>query len=42
LITLDNVGMSSAAGLYQSVMGFILILAANWFVRRIDPDQAAF
>ena len=42
LITLDNVGMSSAAGLYQSIVGFILILTANWFVRRIDPDQAAF
>lgn len=42
LLTLDNVGMSSAAGVYQSVVGFILIFTANWFVRRIDPDQAAF
>ncbi len=42
LITLDDVGMSSAAGLYQSTVGFILIFTANWFVRRIDPDQAAF
>ncbi|HEY0756011.1 MAG TPA: ABC transporter permease subunit [Ktedonobacteraceae bacterium] len=42
LITLDNVGMSSAAGLYQSAIGFFLIFTANWFVRRIDPDQAAF
>ena len=42
LITLDNVGMSSAAGLYQSAVGFVLIITANWFVRRIDPDQAAF
>jgi len=42
LITLDDVGMSSAAGLFQSVVGFVLIFTANWFVRRIDPDQAAF
>lgn len=42
LITLNNIGMSSAAGLYQSIIGFVLILSANWFVRRIDPDQAAF
>ena len=42
LITLDDVGMSSAAGFFQSVVGFVLILTANWFVRRIDPDQAAF
>ncbi len=42
LITLDDIGMSSAAGLYQSVVGFILIFTANWFVRRIEPDQAAF
>ena len=42
LITLDDVGMSSAAGFFQAVVGFVLILTANWFVRRIDPDQAAF
>jgi putative aldouronate transport system permease protein len=42
LITLDDIGMSSAAGFFQSVVGFVLILTANWFVRRIDPDQAAF
>lgn len=42
LLTLDNVGMSSAAGLYQSLVGFVLIFVANWFVRRIDPEQAAF
>jgi putative aldouronate transport system permease protein len=42
LVTLDDVGMSSAAGFFQSVIGFVLIFTANWFVRRIDPDQAAF
>ncbi len=42
LISLDDIGMSSAAGAFQSLVGFVLILTANWFVRRIDPDQAAF
>lgn len=42
LTSLDDLGMSSAAGLYQSSIGFILILLANFLVRRIDPDQAAF
>lgn len=42
LISLDDVGMSSAAGVFQSVVGFVLILVANLLVRRIDPDQAAF
>lgn len=42
LITLNNVGMSSAAGFYQSVVGFILVLLANYIVRRIDKDSALF
>lgn len=32
----------SAAGMYQSVMGFLVILAANGIVRRIDRDRALF
>lgn len=35
-------GMSSAAGLFQSVIGFVLVLAANAVVRRIDKDSAIF
>ncbi len=42
LMKLNDVGMSSAAGLYQSVVGFILVLAANWSVRRLDSDNALF
>jgi putative aldouronate transport system permease protein len=42
LISLDDLGMSSAAGVFQSTIGFVLILTANFLVRRIDPDQAAF
>lgn len=42
LISLGDIGMSSAAGFYQSLVGFILILSANWIVRRVDPDKAVF
>ena len=38
----NNIGMSSAAGLYQSVVGFVLVLAANLTVRKIDNDSALF
>jgi putative aldouronate transport system permease protein len=38
----NNIGMSAAAGLYQSVVGFILVLGANALVRRIDKDNALF
>lgn len=37
-----NVGMAAAANLYQSIIGFILVLAANMTVRKIDPDSAMF
>ena len=39
---LGDVGMSSAAGLYQSLVGFILVLGSNWLVRRLDPENALF
>ncbi|HLZ57406.1 MAG TPA: ABC transporter permease subunit [Ktedonosporobacter sp.] len=42
LTTLGDVGMSSAAGFYQSVVGFILVVLSNWIVRRVDPDKALF
>lgn len=37
-----NVGMSSAVGLYQSVVGFILVMVSNLVVRKIDKDSALF
>lgn len=37
-----NLEMAAAAGLYQSVVNFVLVVVANWFVRRIDPDRALF
>lgn len=42
LMNLGNIGMSSAAGFYQSVVGFVAILAANKVVSKIDPDSAMF
>lgn len=42
LIRLSNVGMASAAGLYQSVVGFVCIFLANMAVRKIDRDKAVF
>ncbi|MFD2611269.1 ABC transporter permease [Paenibacillus gansuensis] len=37
-----DVGMASAAGLYQSVVGFILVLTTNFIVRKLDRDSSLF
>ncbi|WP_160035290.1 ABC transporter permease [Paenibacillus sp. An7] len=37
-----DIGMSSAAGLYQAVVGFALVLLSNSIVRRINKDNALF
>ena len=42
LTMLSNVGMSAAAGLYQSVVGLIMVLVVNKIVTRIDPESAMF
>lgn len=42
LIISGDLGMSSAAALYQAVVGFVLVLASNLIVRRIDPSKALF
>lgn len=39
---LGDFGMSTAAGLYQSVVGLILVLTANRIVKKINEDQALF
>ncbi len=41
-MNLGDIGMSSAAGLYQSVVGFVLVILSNQFVRRIDRESALF
>ncbi len=39
---LNNIGMASAAAVYQSLVGFILVLSANMIVRKIDQESALF
>jgi len=39
---LGDTGMSAAVGLYQSLVGFVLILVTNWIVNKIEPDNALF
>lgn len=42
LTQMNNIGMASAAGLFQSIVGFVLVLTANFVVRRIEPDNSLF
>jgi hypothetical protein len=42
LMQSQNIGMSSAAGFYQSIMGFLLILLSNLIVRKVDENSALF
>ena len=42
LTTMSNAGMTAAAGFYQSVVGLITLLTANWVVTKIDADSAMF
>ncbi|MDQ8736467.1 ABC transporter permease subunit [Paenibacillus sp. LHD-38] len=37
-----NIGMSTAAGLYQAVVGLVLVLATNFIIRKINKEQALF
>lgn len=42
LMQLNNISMSSAAGVYQSIVGFILVLAANKLVQKFDEGNSLF
>jgi putative aldouronate transport system permease protein len=42
LMQLGDIGMSAAAGLYQSIVGFVLVLVSNYLVRRKSKDNALF
>ncbi len=37
-----NMGMSSAVGLLQSVVGFVLVMITNYASKKIDPDNGLF
>ncbi|MBY5034251.1 sugar ABC transporter permease [Streptococcus gallolyticus] len=42
LTATGDIGMASAASLYQSVVGTCILLITNAIVRRMDPDGALF
>ncbi len=42
LIQTGDVGMSSAAGLFQSVVGFLLVFSVNLLIRKFDRENALF
>ncbi|GFZ94793.1 sugar ABC transporter permease [Paenibacillus marchantiophytorum] len=42
LMNMGDIGMSSAAGLFQSVVGFVLIFTVNFIVRKISKENALF
>ena len=42
LMELNDVGKSSATGVFQSVLGFALVVISNLIVRKVDSDSALF
>ena len=42
LIEQGNISMSSAAGVYQSLVGFVVVIVSNLIVRKYDKDRALF
>jgi len=42
LIEQGNIGMSSAAGVFQSCVGFVIVMGSNWMVRKINKENALF
>ncbi|ERJ93901.1 ABC transporter permease [Treponema lecithinolyticum] len=42
MIGLGDMGMTSAAVLFQSSVGFVLVVCVNQFIKKIDPDNALF
>ena len=42
LRNMGEIGMSSAAGLFQNVVGFICIMVANTITRKVSPESSLF
>jgi putative aldouronate transport system permease protein len=42
LKVMGDLGMSSAAGLYQSLVGFGIVITVNAIIRRVDNENALF
>jgi putative aldouronate transport system permease protein len=41
-VQVGDIGMSSAVGLFQTVVGLILVLITNWIIRKTNPESALF
>lgn len=39
---LDDIGISSATGFFQSIVGFLLVLVSNWAANRYSDEGALF
>ncbi|WP_029487931.1 ABC transporter permease [Candidatus Epulonipiscium viviparus] len=42
MTSLGDIGMSSAAALFQSTVGCVLVLLSNWLITKIDKENAIF
>jgi putative aldouronate transport system permease protein len=42
LTNTQDMGLAAAAGTYQALVGFVLVLGANTVVRKIDPEKSLF
>ena len=42
LVQLGDISMAAAAGFYQSIVGFVMVVLANWIVRRVDPENSLY
>lgn len=42
LMNTGDIGMSTAAGLFQNLVGFVCIMFANTIVKKVDPDSSLF
>ncbi|MBW5447740.1 ABC transporter permease subunit [Cohnella sp. CFH 77786] len=37
-----NFPLGSAVSLYQSIFGFIIVVSANWFMKKVSPENTLF
>jgi putative aldouronate transport system permease protein len=42
LLQLNNIALASAAGTYQAIVGFVVVILVNYIVRKVDRDNAMF
>lgn len=42
LISSGGIGRSSAAGVFQSIVGFVLVMISNWVTKKLSPENAIF